>query len=315
MDQINETQKKSKRSKNPNCHKRQVMKSKREKGEEYENYKGKIIAAKKFEKVVCKCRMACHFTVPEIEQNRIFDEYWNLNSWAQKTTFILNNISSSECKKRRKPEQRKNIQFKKSFHREYFFGSEEKKVCKQFFKAVLQIGETRIEKCVKNKQLKKNDYAVDRRGKHKSHKKTSADKIRVVIKFINSLPQYESHYMRATTSNSGRKYLASNLNLKIIYNEYKVVCDEKSENPVSNYMFRDIFYRKFNLRFKPPLQDTCNYCDTMKHKINAAPIKSIQRMELIKLKEEHWEVVRLLDREQKDYVSASKLTAGNNSKQ
>lgn len=309
MDQISENQSKSKRSRNPKSHKRQVMKSKREKGEEYENYKGKVMAAKVFKKVVCKCRMSCHFTVPEVEQQRIFDEYWHLGTWAHKTTFLLNSIRSSDCKTRRKAEQRKNIQFKKSFSRQYFFGTEEKKVCKQFFKAVLQISETRIEKCVKNKQTKRTDYAIDRRGKHNSHKKTPADKIRTTIKFINSLPQYESHYLRANASNSGRKYLAPNLNLKIIYNEYKIVCEEKNEQPVSNYMFRDIFYRKFNLRFKPPLQDTCNYCDKLKHKINAAPIKSVERMELIQLKEEHWDGVRMLEREQKDYVSASKNTA------
>lgn len=155
MDQISENSTKSKRSKNPKSHKRQVMKSKREKSEEYENYKGKLIAAKVFKKVVCKCRMSCHFTVNEIEQKRIFDEYWNLSTWANKTTFILNNIATTQCKARRKPEQRKNIQFKKSFHREYFLGGNEKKVCKQFFKAVLQISETRIEKCVKKKTNEK----------------------------------------------------------------------------------------------------------------------------------------------------------------
>lgn len=133
-------------------------------------------------------------------------------------------------------ENRKNIQFKKSFHREYFFGNTEKKVCKKFFIGVLQISATRIEKCVKRKQMKENDFAIDRRGKHKSHKKIPADKIRNVIKFMNSLPQYESHYIRARESNSGRKYLSPNLNLKIIYNEYKNVCDEKNEKPVLNYV-------------------------------------------------------------------------------
>lgn len=175
--------------------------------------------------------------------------------------------------------------------------------------AVLQISKTRIDKCVKKKQMKSNDCAVDGRGKHKSHKKTPADRIHTIIKFINSLPQYESHYMRARASDSGRKYLASNLNLKIIYNEYKLLCDEKNEKPLSNYMFRDTFYRKFNLKFKPPSQDTCNFCDTMKQKINAAPIKSIERMQLIQLREEHWDGVRLLEREEKEYVSASKFTS------
>lgn len=149
MDQKNESQKPSKRFRNPQKHKRQEMKLKREKGDQYENYKGKVVPAKVFRKVVCKCRSACHSTVPEIEQKNIFDEYWSLSTWTHKTTFLLNNISSTEIRKRRKPENRKNIQFKKSFHREYFFGNIENKVCKKFFMDVLQISESRIEKCIK----------------------------------------------------------------------------------------------------------------------------------------------------------------------
>lgn len=308
MDQNTGSQKPSKRIKNPKSHKRTLNKTKRENGQEYENYKGKIIAAKIFKKVVCKCRKSCHLTIPEIEQQTIFDEYWNLSTWTQKTSFLLNNISSTDCKKRRRPDRRRNIQFKKSFHRDYFFGSEKKIVCKKFFKSVLQISETRIEKCMKKKQVMSSDCTTDLRGKHKMHRKTPADRIRGVISFINSLPNYESHYAREPNSN--RKYLASNLNLKIIYDEYKAVCDEKNDKPLSNYMFRDIFYRKFNLRFKPPLQDTCNFCDIMKHQINAAPIKSIQRMQLIEQRETHWEGVRLLEREQREYVSESRLTPG-----
>lgn len=310
MDTTSENGKSSKRIRNPKKHKRQEMKSKRTKGEEYENYKGIVIAAKKFQKVICKCRKACHFNVPENEQKQIFEEYWNLSTWTQKTTFLLNNIRSSDCVHRRKPENRKNIQFKKSFNREYSFGNARKKVCKKFFMAVLQIKDTRIEKCVQKKQLNLSDCTIDRRGKHTSHKKTPADKIRGVIQFIASLPQYESHYVRTRDMDSGRKYLSPNLNLKMIYNEYKTVCDEKNERPVSNYMFRDVFYRKFNLKFKPPKQDSCNYCDSMKYKIDAAPIKTIERMNLIKDREEHWDGVRYLDREMKEYVADSRLTAG-----
>lgn len=304
MAQNIETDKPSKRCRNPKNHKREVMKAKREKGQQYENYKGRIIEAKTFRKVVCKCRMSCHITIPEVDQKHIFDEYWNLSSWTEKTTFLLNNSESSDCKARRKAEKRKNIRFQKSFHREYFFGSKEKKVCKNFFSSVLQVSKSKIDKCIQKKQKNASDCTVDRRGKHKSHKKSPANKIRNIVKFINSLPHYESHYVRE--ANPGRKYLPPNLNLKILYEEYKNMCNEQDESPLSNYMFRDVFYRKFNLRFKAPLQDTCNYCDSMKHKINEAPIKSVQRMELIQLREEHYSGVRLLSQEYKDYVNESK---------
>lgn len=241
--------------------------------------------------------------IDEIQQKKIFDEYYSLISWNQKTSFLLNHIEVVDCKIRRKPHLRRNITFKKYFHREYFFGNKENKVCKSFFKSVLQISEGRIENCMKKKKTKVSTCAIDYRGKHANHKKTSPNAILNAIQFINSLPTYESHYTR-NASSSSKKYLASNLNLKILYNEYKQQC----ENPISMYMFRDTFYRKFNLRFKPPSQDTCDLCNKLNMKIKAAPVKSIERMKLIQSKTNHQEMIEHLDREFKEYKYQSKLS-------
>lgn len=94
-----------------------------------------------------------------------------------------------------------------------------------------------------------------------------------------------------------------------MYEEYQALCNLKNEKPLSKYMLRDVFYRKFNLRFKQPQQDTCNYCDKMKHKIDAAQLKSTERMQLIQEKDSHLQAVEYLDREFKDYLSESKLSA------
>lgn len=86
--------------------------------------------------------------------------------------------------------------------------------------------------------MKLSSCSTDLRGKHSFHRKTPADQIRSVIAYINSLPHYESHYARI--SNPNRKYLASNLNLKILYEEFQALCNLKNEKPLSKYMFRDI---------------------------------------------------------------------------
>lgn len=288
---------------NPKKHKHIINKLSREKGQEYTTTKGKIVPAKKFEKIICKCRNSCHITIDENKQKEIFDKFYDLPSWSQKTTFLLNSIVSIEVKNRRKPENRKNIQFKKNFVRSYVFG--ENKVCKSFFKKVLQISEGRIEKCVKKKQKKLSSYATDLRGKHSKHKKTPADAILHAIKFINSFPKYESHYARNTIQT---KYLAPNLNFKILYDEYKKQCDEISLQPISMYMFRDTFRRKFNLSFKQPAQDTCDYCNKMELKIKAAPIKSVERMSFIQEKSNHLILVDFLVQEYKEFVNDSKIS-------
>lgn len=304
-----ENMKPSKRMKNrnPKNHKRALNKSRREKGEEYTTKLGKVVPAKQFVKIICKCRKSCHLTINEAQQKEIFQQYYNLNTWTEKTSFLFNYIEVTECKSRRKPGERKNIRFKKSFTRKYFFLNKENAVCKQFFKKVLQISEGRVEKCVKKKQNMSSSCAIDLRGKHTHHKRTPATAISHAIKFMNSLPKYESHYAREWTRD--KKYLAPNLNLTILYNEYINQCNELLLIPISAYMFRDTFYRKFNLKFKQPQTDTCDFCNKMNMDIKRAPIKSNERMQLIKDKENHLQCVENLRREFKDHVNESKLSA------
>lgn len=291
-DNNKENEKSGKRFRHPKAHQHLVNKLNRERGLEYQTLRKqnrRTIPAKVFTKTLCKCRLSCHLTEDEDAQRQIYQHFYSLFSWAEKTEFIQSHIEVRECKQRRKPENRKNIRFKKSFTRKYFFSDKEKRVCKSFFKQVLRISEGRLEKCVQKIQDPSVSSIVDLRGKHNAHKKIPGDKIKKVIEFINLLPQYESHYTRAAID--GRKYLSPDLNMKIIYDEYtKWVIDQNSQS-VSRYMFRDIFHRKFNLKFKPPAQDTCDYCNKLNMKIKAAMLKSTERMNLLEDKINHLEIV------------------------
>lgn len=100
----------------------------------------------------------------------------------------------------------------------------------------------------------------DQRGKH-SGNKTNNTRINKIKDFINQFPSYESHYSRI--KNLNRKYLSPSLNLKIIYNLYK---NEISE-PVSYYVFKDVFNKEFNLHFHAPISDSCKKCDAFNMKI------------------------------------------------
>lgn len=149
-----ENEKYGKRFRNPKSHQKMVNKLNREKGLEYQTIKKnnrRTIPAKKNSKIICKCRMSCHLTENEESQKAIFQHFYSLLSWAEKTEYIQSHIEICEIKRRRKPENRQAIRFKKSFTRKYFFSNEETKVCKQFFKKLLQISEGRLEKCVQKK--------------------------------------------------------------------------------------------------------------------------------------------------------------------
>lgn len=64
---------------------------------------------------------------------------------------------------------------------------------------------------------------MDLRGRHSNRKRTPAEKLQKVLQFIRLLPTYESHYTREACANT-RKYLNPDLNLKILYEEYKKHC-------------------------------------------------------------------------------------------
>lgn len=151
---------------------------------------------------------------------------------------------------------------KRSFSREFYLPTgdgTEVKVCKLFFKDLFSISDGRITRLLIPKPVG-GTPPEDKRGKH-SGKRTSDTKIKKIKDFINTFPSYESHYSRL--KNSNRKYLSPNLNLKIIYYLYK---NEVSE-PVSFYVFQDVFNKQFNFYFHAPISDSCKKCDFFNMKL------------------------------------------------
>lgn len=100
-----------------------------------------------------------------------------------------------------------------------------------------------------------------KRGKKVPYNKTSQEKIEFVTRFISRFPRYQSHYSRK--KNPNLCYLPPTLNLSRMYNLYKSETDE----PVSLFVFRDVFRRKFNLTFHAPVSDSCRRCDEFEQKI------------------------------------------------
>lgn len=53
------------------------------------------------------------------------------------------------------------------------------------------------------------------------------------------------------------------MNLKMMYNLYK----NDSSNPVSFYIFQEVFNKQFNLHFHAPISDNCKKCGTFNMKL------------------------------------------------
>lgn len=107
----------------------------------------------------------------------------------------------------------------------------------------------------------KNPSTTENRGKAAPKNKTSEADRNIVRAFIDSIPQYESHYGRV---NSQRKYLNYTLTMRKLYNKYKEERAFKNLNFVSYHIFRQIFKNDFNLSFKRRHTDTCRRCGEIK---------------------------------------------------
>ncbi|CAG9783437.1 unnamed protein product [Diatraea saccharalis] len=233
-------------------------------GKEYINYKGLTVPSKSFVNGYnCSCKKKCTEKVTEIERKTVFENYWAAGSYEARCALL-----QSFCKELEKSRNKSN---KRTFTRKYYLKGVS--VCKAAFLKTLSISQKPLDIALaKHRQQKP---LLDKRGCTGGHNKITEAKSQEVINFIKSLPKYKSHYCREKTNS---KYLAPNLNLNFIYELYK----EKYPEGVSKSTFKNIFYKKFNLRFKKPQKDTCNKCD-----IFNVQKKNLTGPELEKVENEH----------------------------
>lgn len=120
---------------------------------------------------------------------------------------------------------------------------------------------------------------VDRRGKHVSRPNKLPEGTNEKIRqHILSYPRYKSHYSRK--DNVYHYYLSPLLNVAkmhemyLLKNEpeqYQLLHENQNINPIVKYeYFRKFFTEHFKISFGKPKSDTCQKCDKLLHKIDAA---------------------------------------------
>ena len=81
-------------------------------------------------------------------------------------------------------------------------------------KYVNGISNGRLDRALQNRRANNGMVQPDKRGKHAKYKH-SEEEIKSVVDHISMFPRYVSHYTKS--HQNSREYLASNLNLKIMY--------------------------------------------------------------------------------------------------
>lgn len=286
-----------KRIRNLQNHKSFIAKQCVERGLERLTKKNRKIIAKKVFKVQsnCKCagaikkKLSCPQTIKSERQKQIFEAFYHEMCWSQKTMYIRSCVKREPVKSK-KSNTHPLIPLKnRDFNQVYTLTDEngvENQVCRDFFMNCIQVTPTRISGAIKT--FEKNPAAVENRGKSSSANKTSDFHHQTVCKFIDRIPKYESHYGRGK---SQRMYLHHTLNIKKLYNEYKGNHDPKKGECVSEYIFREIFYTKYNLSFKRRHSDTCRTCDEINNGLKSTLVSEQHKKELEMNHKSHLDLV------------------------
>jgi len=153
-------------------------------------------------------------------------------------------------------------------------------ICKLCFLNIF--GETPkfVQKICTQKRLSPiQKMSPDKRGQRTPKNKKSPLIVKSILKHINLLPSYESHYCRKETV---KKYLPPYLQLA--YDDYKKTTNES----VSHWLYEK-HLKKSGLKIKKPKKDTCSQCDSLNIQIANNRCTDEQKTELIVKRNKHHE--------------------------
>lgn len=229
---------------------RNVRKKNRASGLSYISSRGVMVPPKQL-KGICSCLHKCYTLFTNADMRRIFDSFYNLESFDKQTAFLCSLISMSVSPQFICPTAERR-RFNTRIYKLHDENNVEIRVCKTFFKNIFDISDGRLTRALRNKSHMSNDAAppLDRRGKQTATK-TPANVIDEIKNFITQFPTYVGRIQNV-------EFLAPDVNISILYKMYT----KKTSMPVSKFIFTKIFSQNFNLHFRtPPVSKNCKKCD------------------------------------------------------
>ncbi|PSN54975.1 hypothetical protein C0J52_02354 [Blattella germanica] len=250
-----------KRTRNTEEWARRVETKKRLTGKEYKTRSGKVIAEKFFSDNECGCVRKCNEKISTEQRKNIFQSFYAVPDHIKQNFFIRRSVQVSNVQRHRPTNNTKKARTQ-SFT--YFFRIEKEsvRVCKKYFRDTLQVSDGRIHAVCSKDDI---HAALDGRGHRAPTNKIDTSDVE---RHISSFPAYTSHYTR--NHNPNRKYLHPDLTIKKMYNMYVLQCQAENKQPVKEKMYYHVFSTNYNLHFKQPAKDTCQYCDVLQMKISCA---------------------------------------------
>lgn len=249
-----------KRLRNPENWQRNKIKTLRNSGEAYTDWKGKKRPERQIKATCQNCRIKCTEKINEQQRNIIFRSFWDLKDVNRQRDYISKYV---ECNRKARTRKRKTMidneqqnehddsNSRKTFTFTYFLQSETTKcqVCKVFFLNTLGISAQTV-RTVFNKTNSAGNIAKDQRGKACKNSMLDESVKKSVRDHINMFEIVDSHYCRAKTE---RKYLPPTLNISKMFMMYEEYCVENNiARKATESMYRQIFTTEFNISFFYP---------------------------------------------------------------
>nr|XP_022910779.1 uncharacterized protein LOC111421817 [Onthophagus taurus] len=251
---------------------RSKRKIRRNLGQQYTSDKTKKTVAARELGPPCECKKRCREKL-DGNENRIFNEFWNLGSWELQNGYLFGCIAIAKKKRSYKTRQKRQESSRTS-NAIYSVNANGQtvNVCKTEFLNVhgLQKSKGRLNNIVSKKIRGTPVPEKDKRGRHSNRPNQISDQQKQSVRqHIDLIPKYQSHYSRA--ENLGKVYLNCDMTISRLYSEYYVPwCQQQHIKPVLEHTYRQIFCTEYNIGFKLPKSDTCKTCDQLNIRIDSA---------------------------------------------
>lgn len=177
---------------------------------------------------------------------------------------------------------------KKKFTHGYFLDDEngqKQEVCRAFILNLLQVNKSKLFRVARSANT--NPGAIDKRGNVNLRKIHYYD-TQFIRDFITRFTQYESKFdvLHATS-----KFLHPRLNLRHLYQYYRVQCSFQERKILSLTYFTKIFKQEFKLIFFKTKKPFCQMCKKTRLHLNRLVISDQAKAAVLESQEQHLHIM------------------------